>query len=217
MKRRTFAAAAVTAPLLSACLYDDFFTSEWQEEIQLHDKSVIVANVKQTFVRLTQGITPYGGMIVPRDCTFTFDSGKPFGKLSQLFRNFRPIFLDREGDTWYAVLRGAYFTNYKQITGQYWGELEVSTGQWGIKLVNGKWEPVSLRNLPGKFRSSNILALLGTADEWAKFDGTRVTLIEKSKWKAKHPHHPIHLYLERPTADLHKAGSIINPGVALSK
>lgn len=216
MKRRTFAAAAVTTPLLNACFYDDFFTSEWEEEIQLHDKSVIVANVKHTFVRLTQGLTPYGGMIVPRDCTFTFDAGKPFGKVSQLFRNFRPIFLDRDDDVWYAVLEGAYFTKYKEITGQYWGELEVP-GHRGIKLVNGKWEPMSLRSLPEKFKNSNMLVLVGAADEWAKFDGMRVSLIEKSEWKIKHPHHPIHLYLERPTTDLHKAGSIINPVLAPSK
>lgn len=198
MKRRTFAAAAVTTPLLSACFYDDFFTSEWEEEIQLHDKSVIIANVKQTFVRLTQGITPYGGMIVPRDCTFTFDAGMPFGKVSQLFRNFRPIFLDRENGVWYAVIEGTYFIKYKEITGQYWGDFETSGGQLAIALIDGKWQPISMRRLPARFTKINMLVLLGEPDEWAKFDGTRVTLRQKTEWLIKHPHPPGNYFLKRP-------------------
>jgi hypothetical protein len=218
MKRRTFAAAVATTPLLNACFYDDFFTSEWEEEIQLHDKSVIVANVKQTFVRLTQGITPYGGMIVPRDCTFTFDAGKPFGKVSQLFRNFRPIFLDREDGVWYAVLKGKYFAGYKEITGQYWGELEVSAGQRAIKLVDGKWQPISMRYLPAKFKEINILVLYGAANEWAKFDSTHITLGEKAEWLIKHPHHPDNYFLKRPReADSKNVGSIPLPTPKPSK
>ena len=198
MKRRTFAAAAVTAPLLSACLYDDIFAFEWEEEIRLHDQSVIVAHVKHTFARVTQGILPYGGMIVPRDCTLSFDAGVPAGKVGQLFRNFRPVFLDRDDGVWYAVLEGAYFTKYKETTGQYWGEYEAPGGHRTIALLDGKWQPISLKRLPAKFKIINMLLLVGTADEWAKFDGTRLTLNQKAGWLLKHPPTPDNYFLSRP-------------------
>lgn len=179
MNRRTFAVATATTPILSGCLYDDFFDLKWEEEIQLQDGRVIVVSLKHTFQRLKQGFSRYGGSIARRDTEMAFDGGLGIGKVIQLFKNFHPIFLDQDSGSWYSVIYGKYYINYRLRTGQYWGEHETEGGQLALKLISGKWQPISLRQLPDHFLFANIFTLGGKAPDWAKLANRRVTVAEK--------------------------------------
>jgi hypothetical protein len=180
-------------------LYPRYFDIEWDEDVQLHDGRVIVVHRKTTYERLQTGVTPYGGLIISRDTTLGFDAGGKTGRVTQLFKGFHPMFLGEDAGEWYAVLYGGYYYGSRELPGQDWGELEGPYGQWAIKLVDGKWTPISMRSLPSQFQRPNVLMLYGKASEHARFNGQRVTLQEKQSWLTKHPPGYAHVQLTRPT------------------
>jgi hypothetical protein len=202
MNRRHFAlgAAVAATPLLSGFGWDKHFDLSWEEEVLLHDGRVIVVKLKHTYERLYPGLTRYGGTNLTRDTTLTFDAGGTTGVVTQLFKGFHPMFIGQYEGVWYAVLYGDYYARSREIPGQDWGELEGPYGQWAIKLVGGKWAPISMSNLPDAFQQPNMMMLYGEADEHAAFDGKRVTLSDKRAWLTKHFLGYAHVRLTRPTA-----------------
>lgn len=201
MQRRTFNITLCTAiPALCGFGWDRFFELGWEEEVQLHDGRVIVVKIKQSYERLGTSLTRYGGRSITRDSTLTLDAGGSAGVVTQLFKGFRPIFLGQYEGTWYAVLGGGYYANSRKLPGQDWGELEGPSGQWAIKLVDGKWTPISMSNLPEPFQQPNMLIPYGEASEHAEFKDKRVTLADKRAWLRRYPPGPADLRLERPTA-----------------
>ena len=46
---------------MNGCLYDRWFDLEWDEEVLLSDGRVIVVHLKQTYERLSQSLSRYGG------------------------------------------------------------------------------------------------------------------------------------------------------------
>lgn len=208
MKRRTLLASAAITPLLAACSRDTHFDLSWDEEVQLHDGRVIVVHVKHTYERIGQGfftsleriVSPYAGMVLPRDTTLTFDAGGTTGKVTQLFKGFHPMFLGQYQGVWYAVLYGSYYYQSNTLPGQDWGALEGPYGQWAIKLEQGKWTPISMSRLPDLFQEPNMLMLYGEPNEHAHFDGGRVAMQDKAKWLVKHPPGYSDVRLTRPTA-----------------
>lgn len=199
-KFRLFLVVAVATALLSGCFWDRHFDLAWEEEVQLLDGRVVVVQRKVTYERLRVGLTPYGGVIIPRDSTIAFDAGGKIGRVTQLFKGFHPMFLDQDAGAWYAVLYGSYYYGSRQLPGQDWGDLEGPYGQWTVKLVDGKWTPVSMRSLPSQFQRPNILLLYGNAAEHSRFDGRRVTLAEKRSWAITHPPGYADVRLTRPTS-----------------
>lgn len=202
MNRRHFSAATlvISTAMLSGFGWDRFFDLSWEEEVQLHDGRVIVVKIKQSYERLGTSLTRYGGRIITRDSTLTLDAGGSTGVVTQLFKGFSPMFLGQYERVWYAVLSGAYYANSRKLPGQDWGELEGPSDQWAIKLVDGKWVPISMSNLPEPFQRPNMLMLYGEASEHAEFDGKKVTLSDKRAWAEKHPLGPSDIRLMRPTA-----------------
>lgn len=202
MNRRLFAlgAALAATPLLSGFGWDKQFDLSWEEEVLLHDGRVIVVKLKHTYERLHPGLTRYGGTNLTRDTTLTFDAGGTTGVVTQLFKGFHPMFIGEHQGVWYAVLYGTYYARSREIPGQDWGELEGPYGQWAIKLVNGKWVPISMSNLPEVFKEPNMFMLYGDAVEHAAFDGRRVTLSDKRAWLMKYPPGYSDVRLTRPTA-----------------
>ena len=91
-------------------------------------------------------------------------------------------------------------TSSREIPGQDWGELEGPYGQWAVRLIEGKWIPMSMSRLPEAFQTPNVLLLYGTAAEHAEFNGKNVTLQDKKAWLSQHPLGYAHLRLTRPTA-----------------
>ncbi len=201
MNRRIFnLALGLPLPLLCGIGWDRFFELGWEEAVQLHDGQVIVVKRKQTYEPLGSSFTRYGGTIIRRDSTLSLDAGGNIGVVTRLFKGFRPMFLGQYEGVWYAVLYGGYYANSRKLPGQDWGELEGPSGQWAIKLVDGKWVPISMSNLPEPFQRPNMLMLYGEVAEHAEFDDKRLTLIDKRAWSERHPPGPSHIRLVRPTA-----------------
>lgn len=195
--RRGLIASAAVA--VAGCLYDRRFSLEWTEEVQSQDGRTFVVQIHQIYERLGRSFNRYGGMIVPRDSILTI---QPNGNapVTHLFCGFRPIFLDQYGGDWFGVLTGNYYVGTRKLQGQDWGELEGPYGQWAIKLTNGKWRPISMRELPAVFKEPNMLLLYGTTNEQSALDGKVVTLEEKRKWKTRHPPGYADIMLARPHA-----------------
>jgi hypothetical protein len=202
MNRRLFTAATIgtSVSLLSGFGWDKHFDLSWEEEVQLHDGRVIVVKLKYGYERRGTSFTRYGGPSNARDATLTFDAGGTTGVVAQLFKGFHPMFIGKYDGTWYAVLYGDYYRRSREIPGQDWGELEGPYGQWAVKMVDSKWRPISMSNLPSVFQEPNMLLLYGKAAEHAEFDGKRVTLRDKREWLLKHPLGYAHIRLTRPTA-----------------
>jgi hypothetical protein len=187
MNRRVLLLAVASAPLLNGCLYDRWFDLEWDEEVQLHDGRVIVVHLRHTYERIQQGFTRYGGTIMSRDTTLTFDAGGASGKVTQLFKGFDPLFIGQDRGAWYAVIYGNYYYKSQEIPGQDWGELEGPYDQWAVKLAGKNFVPISMLELPASFQEPNMLLLYGRAEEHAQFAGKTVTLTDKAAWKTLHP------------------------------
>ncbi len=199
MNRRSFIAAALTAPLLSGCFYDRYFDIEWDEEVQLDNERVITVHLKHTFIRTNQSFTRYGGSSIPHNCTLTLDAGGSNGAITQLFQGFRPIFIGQSEGSWYVVLTGKYVIGSRETSGQDWGVLEGPEPQWAIKLVNTKWQPISMSRLPEVFKKPNMLRLVPNAEELSRFHENRVSLADKAVWLSEYPP-SFNINLTRPNA-----------------
>jgi hypothetical protein len=186
MNRRALLLAATSAPLLSGCLYDRWFYLEWDEEVQLHDGRVIVVHLKRTYERLSQGFTRYGGSIISRDTTLTFDAGGPSGKVNQLFKGHRLSLLDQHEGAWYVTLRGAPYYRSEEIPGQNWGRYAWGDCDEVAKLVGTRFTPLQIHDLPRALRMPNML-LYGIAAEHAQFHERRISLRDKEDWLIRHP------------------------------
>ena len=198
MNRRIFFVGSAAMPLLGGCFWDKHFDLSWEEEVELHDGRVIVVKLKHTYERLHREFGRYTSAI-PRDTEISFDAGGATGWVTQLFKGFHPMFLDKYEGVWYAVLYGDYYYRSRELPGQNWGELEGPYGQWAIKLVEGKWLPISMSNLPTSFQQPNMLILKGEYKEHASLNGRRITLHDKRAWLAKHPYDYGDIRLARPT------------------
>lgn len=200
MKRRIWLTVTAMAALGTGCFYDQWFDLEWDEEVLLHDGRVIVVHLKHSYERRSSSFTRYDGLILPRDTTLTLDAGGSIGRVTQLFKGFHPMFLGQYEGEWYAVLYGGDYYRSRELPGQDWGDLEGPDGQWAIKLVHGKWIPISMSRLPEVFQQPNMLLLYGTVAEHAEFNGKRLTLKDKQAWLGEHPLGPESVRLTRPTA-----------------
>ena len=198
MNRRTFVAATVAAPLLSACYEPGPFELVWDEEIQLPDERVIVAHMAHSYMRLESSLSEFGGTSSPRDTTMTFDAGANTGVVKQLFKGFQPMFLGQKDGVWYAILIGGYRFKNREIPGQDWGEQQGPNDHWAIRLVDGKWQPMQLCDFPEEFQKPNMLLLYTTAKELSKFDKQRVSLVDKAAWLSIHPYGPTDVRIEKP-------------------
>jgi hypothetical protein len=199
MNRRNLIAAVLTAPLLSGCIYGQYFDIEWDEEVQLDNERVIAVHLKHNFIRTSQSFTRYGGNSIPRASTLTLNAGGPTGTITQLFQGFRPIFIGQFEGSWYVVLTGKYVIGSRETLWQDWGELEGPEPQWAIKLVNTKWQPISMSRLPEVFKKPNMLRLAPNAEELSRFHGKRVSLADKAVWLSEYPP-SFNINLARPNA-----------------
>lgn len=147
MNRRTLIATCVATSVTTGCYYPQYFDVAWDEEVQLHDGSVIVVNFKFTHERLDR-FSRYGSAGL-RDTTMSFDAGPPHGRVTQTFKRMQPVLLNRYDGVWYAVIvpRGA--GDSPTITGQDWGPMQNGEGQWPLKLsAQGVFQPMRLEDFP---------------------------------------------------------------------
>jgi hypothetical protein len=186
MNRRGFLAGAVAVPVLGGCIYRDDLTLQWDEDVLLHDGQKIVVNIKRRFERSSSGFTKYGGHLIDRDTTLTFDAGGQSGRVSQLFKGFKPIFIGFQNDAWYVLLTGAHYRGSDREPGQNWGAFRFNSPQVA-KLVGYNFASILLEELPADFKVCNLMLPYGKAGEVADFNGKRVTLDMKQAWKELYP------------------------------
>jgi hypothetical protein len=187
MNRRNLLLVGASTPMLNGCFYDRFFSISFEEEVQLHDKRVIVVKRKKIYERLSQGILPYGGTNISRDEEISFDAGGSVGVVTQLFKGFRSLMLDQLDGVWYYVMFGGYYGRSQEIPGQDWGK-PVGNFDWHVlNLVGHKWIPISVDKFPQIFQKPNMHVLRGLPDEQVEFNGKKLTLKDKAVLFEKNP------------------------------
>jgi hypothetical protein len=190
--------ATLGTPLLTGCFWPRFFDLAWDEEVQLHDKRVIVVKVKYTYERLDSGLTfnRYEPSIL-RNAELSFDAGAPIGVVTQLFIHQRPMLLDSLGGEWFVVLQGRAGQAVQD-----WGMDQNGNGQRTAHLVGTSFKPTPISRLPAWMSAANILMDYAPKDELATFNATRLTLTQKSLYMQKYPLAPIDMRIERPRSNL---------------
>lgn len=196
MNRRTAFMTALGLPTLTGCYYSQYFDVTWDEEVKLHDGSVIVVNFKFVHERLSR-FSKYDRAIL-RDTTMTFDAGPPYGRVTQTFNRMQPVLLNKYEGEWYAVIvpRGA--GDSPAVSGQDWGPWQNANGQWPLKLVSSAFKTVQIAEFPDAIISQNLVRNV-PPEEMASYDGKRVDLDgAKAMLVAKHVLHPDDRVLKKP-------------------
>jgi hypothetical protein len=196
MNRRTAFAATLALPALAGCYHAQYFDVTWDEEVKLHDGSVIVVNFKFKHERLSR-FSKYDHAML-RDTTMTFDAGPPRGRVSQTFNRMQPVLLNKYEGEWYAVIvpRGAGAN--PGVTGQDWGPMQNGDGQWPLKLTGGAFKPMSIAEFPDAIINQNLVRNV-PPEEMASYDGKRLNLDgAKAMLVTKHVLHPDERTLKKP-------------------
>ncbi len=168
MNRRKFTVAALTAPLLSGCIYGQYFDIEWDEEVLLHDGRVIWVHVKRTFEHLNKSEKWRG---VHRDTEISFDAGGALGTFSKRFERYTVSFLHFTDGVWYLGLSGTTGTPPIQLIT--WQKSVLKLAQDGNLTMFARAE------LPIEFQTINIMPLTPSSEGVAKFHNKKLSLIEK--------------------------------------
>lgn len=168
MNRRTFNATAVTAPLMSGCVYGQYFDIEWDEEVLLHDGRMIVVHVKRTFERRSR-LDHWEGIY--RDTEISFDAGGTLGRFSRRFERYNVSLLHYKDGNWYLGLSVTTGTP----------PIELTTWEKSVLLLkpDGSLTAFARAALPPEFKSINIMPLTPSSEGVAKFHQKRLGLAEK--------------------------------------
>lgn len=202
---------------LAACQQQErFFDLEWDEEVKLLDGRIITVHIKHRYMRIDGRFYGYSDISVPIDSTLTLDTGSSAGTVVQYFKGFQTSFLDQHQGIWYGVLRGKYYPGSRETPGQDWGEMEGPSAQWAIKLVEGKWQPISMSRLPASFLKENIYHFPSPASSYQQFNGKKITLADKTDLRIKFPRNDVDT-LQRPNAYSAKRPDTLLPSDSSSK
>jgi hypothetical protein len=206
VKRRELLTAALCAPLMSGCDRSRFFVIGWDEEVRLHAGHVIVVKVRYTYEHLGSifASNRYDPSIL-RSTYLSFDAGTPSGQFTQTFEKHRVNTIDQFNDKWHIVLetRGvAKFTETASGWKEEWGAPVDSAGHKCLRLDPDGLVGAPVDDLPKEYLWPNILMDTADTSELVKFDGSRVTLAQKSAYLAKYPLNPVETQIERR---MHKA------------
>jgi hypothetical protein len=155
VSRRTALITAVALPTLTGCYYPQYFDVTWDEEVKLHDGSVIVVNFKFTHERLSR-FSKYDRAML-RDTTMSFDAGPPRGKVSQTFKRMQPVLLNKYQGEWYAVIVPRGSGDSPNLTGQDWGPWQNDRGQWPLKLTSNGFKTMPIAEFPEAIISLNLV------------------------------------------------------------
>lgn len=203
-RHRRLLLQTIGTSLLTGCPWPQFFDLGWDEEVKLHSGRVIVVAMKYEYERLNGGFLNRYEPSILRDTTLTFDAGPPNGVTTQLFKGVRPALLDHESGRWYVVLNGGHYGTSRLIPGQDWGPGQNSVEQHIAMLGNEGFVPVPIRRLPEAFKIPNLLLQYAPTKELAAFNGTRITLVQKTQYLQKYPLGPGDMRIERPQESIFK-------------
>jgi hypothetical protein len=180
-------------------IYPRYFDISWDEEVRLHDGSVIVVNVKDTYERQGSRLSRYADA-VRRRTQVAFDAGPGFGRITFSTRLGIRL-LDRVERTWYVVLFGqGPFGNYPDETPVQWGHDFSKSEERLAKLQNGRFMPISWDEAPpNAITAPNFLLSSVSIESFAeRYSNTRLTLNDKANLKLAHPPGPNASLIARP-------------------
>jgi hypothetical protein len=177
----------------------------WTEDVLLKDGTVITVKVQHSYeIR--------GRLSLLRDTELTFDTGRSGGVVvTQLFRGYHPLMLDRDQGKWYVVIYGGEYGRTKLEPGQDWGPHRFDCPP--VAVLHGRnFAPIPLNDFPPGFRESNMLILAGTFDEHRKLNGKHLSLEFKSGWKKKYvPGYGHGKLCKAPTRKIHPTSAATKP------
>ena len=198
MNRRTALIIAGSVPLLAACLYDQYFDIEWDEEVLLHDGRVIVVHVKRTYERRGKRLRPYEDVTFRRN-EFTFDAGDPVG-LVKFSSRLGVGLIDQVNGNWYAVLFGqGPYGNYPEEMPDHWGQDFTVQEERLAKLERDRFVPIAWDAAPpGALLNNNFVVGSMSVKELSDFDGKKMTLGDKKRLRDAYPPGPGGGKISRP-------------------
>jgi hypothetical protein len=178
-------------------LWPRYFDIAWDEEVQLHDGSVILIHVKESHERLGRRLFRYENTLF-RGNEFTFKDPQT---LEGIFVKSRLgiSLIDKINGNWYIVLcrQGPF------------GESDETPTQWGhdftqkeerlAKLKQGKFSPVSWDEAPANSLQEENLFSSVRIDVLATFDGKRMSLQDKKYLGLAYPPEAGAREISRPT------------------
>ena len=190
MNRRTALVIAGSAPFLAACIYDQYFDIEWDEEVLLHDGRVIVVHVKNTYERRGKGLKQYDETKITfrrKELTFESEPGKPI-----TFKTRMPLaYLGQFEKKWYVVIAGqGPYGNYPDEMPDHWGNDYSPSIARLATLQDGAFIPTRWANAPEPLKSTGWQVNLMTSSFWSAFpewNGLKLTLNHKNAFKDIHP------------------------------
>lgn len=160
--------------------YSKFFDISWDQEMQLHDGSVIVVNIKRTYQRRHKFKK---WLVIPRKNQVTFKPSENAAPI--VFESRLPIsFLDKINGNWYLVLfsQGPY--GYADESSDKWGHDFNQDEERLAVLKNGEFQPIIWSEAPpNEILKSNFGSGIRDISHLAKFDKKIITLQDKKEFK----------------------------------
>jgi hypothetical protein len=177
-------------------LWPRYFDIAWDEEVQLHDGSVILIHVKGNFQRLGMHLFPYEKTLF-RGSEFAFKDPQTQEVISVKSRLGISL-IDKINGNWYLVLRRQGPHGYPDETPSHWGDDFTENEERLAKLKQGRFVPVSWDEAPPNSLEKTNLFSTGRIDVLATFDGKRMTLLDKKNLRLTDPQGPGADEISRP-------------------
>lgn len=204
MKRRLVLLVPAVLPMLGGCYYPQYFDVTWDEDVVLHDGTVIAVRLTFQCERLDRFSEFDRSML--RATTLIFDAGPPHGRVTQVFRGMQPVLLDRFEGRWYAVIEPRGAGDIPALTGQDWGPLQNGRSQRCVRLEGLAFRSIPISELPEATTRANLVHGIAPKDMHS-LDGTRITLEQSRALLERHVLRDEDRWIRRPrpsTADPHR-------------
>ena len=103
MDRRNFLMRLSAICGLQGCVdtYPADFSIEWDEEVKLHDGSMLLVHIRRYFWRRNQRVQ-WDALYMGTE--ISFDMGPPRGVYQRDFKGYQVVMIDRQGSDWYIEL-----------------------------------------------------------------------------------------------------------------
>jgi hypothetical protein len=183
--RRHLLGAGLAVPMLGGCIFSHDVFIEWEEEILLPDGKTMTVHVKHSWQRMTRGFTPKEGRFIARDCWLTFDADGTNGKITQLFKGWRPLLIGHREGVWYVWLHGGgpYYQSDLQPD-QKW-QLDPQQNGAFAALQSGKFVAIAQSTFPKEFLLTNFFRVTSEPKIFFVLDKQKLTLEKKKEWPDK--------------------------------
>jgi hypothetical protein len=178
MRRRALlgsTASVLPVLALGGCGYRGEYALSWDEEVLLHDGTMIIVHVTRYFWRDLQ-LPTFQSFYVLREMEIAFDAGPPWGRYRRRFTGYSWVYMiDRKDGNWYIGIAGD--PGMHRITNPLF--------PFWILSADGKERPaVSAEDVP-RFPLDNVLPLLGPQEKFFGFKNSLLKWDQKMKyWRA---------------------------------